>query len=145
MGKAQAMKKAQSTLEYVIMLSVIVGAITFAAGSFGSRIQAGRNPLGARAGRAFGLEASLTPIPAVPVDPTVPVIPGANAQVLIPRSVYLLPGELEMLDDAGILQGGRSDYDPPSRTILRIGLTPEQDRVIDDIQRAVNSRYSASG
>jgi hypothetical protein len=147
MKKAIKMKKAQSILEYVIMLSVIVGAIILGSGGFAGKIETGRRALGDRAGRAYGLQAELNEIPAPADNPDNPDNPDdppvTSAQVLIPRSVILLPSELEALDRAGILQSGRSDYDPPSRTIMRIGLSDEQNQVIDDIQRAVNSRYRA--
>jgi hypothetical protein len=150
MGKAIEMKKAQSILEYVIMLSVIVGAIILGSGGFGTKIQTGRIALGDRAGRAYGLEASLPPLPQTsttdPTDPTDPPEPPVSTgQVFIPTSVKLLPGELEMLDAAGILQSSRNDYDPPSGTILRVGLSAAQNKVIDDIQRAVNKRYGVTG
>jgi hypothetical protein len=135
------MKKAQSILEYVIILSVIVGAFILGSSGMANKIQTGRNSLGNRAGRAYGLEASLTALPTPTDDPTDPDDPTPSAMAIIPTSVYLTPGELAMLDAAGILQGGRSDYDPPSRVILRVGLSAEQNRVIDAIQAAVNRRY----
>jgi hypothetical protein len=145
MEKAKAMKKAQSILEYLVMLSVIVGAILFASNGMQTKIQTARNGVADSIGNSFGLNASLVPIPPAPTepinpnDPVVPPVP--TAQVFIPTSVMLLPSELAMLDGAGILQSGRSDYDPSSRTILRVGLSAAQNTVIDTIQKAVNKRY----
>jgi hypothetical protein len=135
----KAMKKAQSILEYVIMLTVIVAAIILASGGLGGKIQTGRNGVADSVGRSFGLTPSLRPIPTVtpPITntPPPPVVP---AQVTIPTSVYLTPQQIRDLTAVGIMIGGRSNYDPADKTIEVIGtLTAAQQAVVDRIQREV--------
>ncbi len=133
------MKKAQSIIEYLIMLTAIAGAIILASSSLGAKIQSGRNVAATSIGNSFGLTPSVAP--ATPVNPgnsTDPVILGSDAQVTIPTSVYLTPQQIRDLVAVGILIGGRNNYDPADRTIEIIGtLTPAQQAVIDRIQGEV--------
>jgi hypothetical protein len=136
MGDAKAMKKAQSTLEYLIMLTVIVGAIILASGNMQAKIQAGRNVASTSIGNSIGLNPSIQPIPVVPANPDDPNPPSTPAQALIPRSMYLTPSQLKLLDRWGILQSGRSDYDPMDGKILMVGkFSDDQVAAIAQIQR----------
>jgi hypothetical protein len=138
MGKANAMKKGQSILEYVIMLTVIIGAILLASSSMGGKIQTGRNVAADSVGKSFGLTPSIKPIPVTPVDPNDPVTPGSDAQVTIPTSVYLTPSQIRRLSDAGILIGGRSNYDPPTKIIEVAGtLTDAQKTAVAQVQKEI--------
>jgi hypothetical protein len=132
MAKAKAMKKAQSILEYVIMLTAIVGAILLASGSMGAKIQTGRNVAADSIGASFGLTPNVRPAPpGPPADPDDPIIPGSDAQVTIPTSMYLTTQQIRDLVAVGILIGGRSNYNPADQKIEIIGtLTkPQQDAV----------------
>ncbi|MCX5707815.1 MAG: hypothetical protein NTY14_02350 [Candidatus Omnitrophica bacterium] len=134
------MKKGQSILEYLIILTAIVAAILLASSGMGTKIQTGRNLAAASIGNSFGLTPSIKPISVPVVDPNDPIVPGYDAQVTIPTSVYLTPSQIRRLVAAGILISGRSNYDPGNKAIEINGtLTDAQRAVVGIIQAEINA------